>query len=256
MRRAHAVGQERFLPTLRLLRLEPKCVAPYARCSWPRMLHKYQTASRDCAHASGSKMSRQFSAVAMRLCLDTDWMQNMPEGNPQTDRDVVGTLVTVGVVALFVFTAIIFAFSFLIFEAVRDSTKCAGKALVDGYLDGSIRGLFVPALQSLVFALIVMIFSRPKWRRQTLAYRHRTILNIASVRVTTGMLFLYGGLVLSVGVFAYRTWLSWTHYRGVATYCLQARAEQVDDRKTEATHLHAIGSRAYGERATILGAST
>lgn len=183
-------------------------------------------------------------------------MQNMPEANPQSDRDVIGILVTAGVVALFIFTAIIFAFSFLSFGAVRESTKCAGYTLVAGYRDGSIRGLFVPPLQSLAFAVIVMIFSRPKWRRQTLAYPHQTILKIASVRVTTGMLILYGGLILSVGVFAYRTWLSWTHYRTIADYCLQARVEQIDDAKIATTRYESIGSRAYGEQAVILGTST
>jgi len=113
-----------------------------------------------------------------------------------------------------------FVFSYLAYTST-ETARCAGRAVVEGHRSGISDFLALPLL-SVPAILLVLAFMRSNRVNEAFATYDVPVLELASIRITLGMLVIYVslfGVLLFLGVM---TGFSAVRYGEIANYCRSA----------------------------------
>jgi hypothetical protein len=132
--------------------------------------------------------------------------------------DAGGIFVFICIAALVTLAAMMFVFSYLTLAVIADGAKCVGRAWVAGYVSDPLQVWLLP-VTGLATAVTVAILSQTRKRQELLTIYDRTILRIASIRITIGTLMVYGALVFCVAGSVDMTRLAAMRYGAISDYC-------------------------------------
>jgi hypothetical protein len=133
-------------------------------------------------------------------------------------RDAAWMFIIACRVAVIALALLSIAFTYLTIDAVRSG--CAGQEWIGGYHIelARMRSAWISTSITVIGALI---FSAGPTRHY-LATRNKTLFQIASIRVTFGILIVYGFFISFIGGSTYGVWYLSTRYRVVAQHCYQS----------------------------------